>query len=264
MPEKKKFSVVIQSDAYKNLINNTLGNKEVARKFVAEVSTVVAQNKALGECEPATIISAALLAQTLNLPIAPTLGYAYVIPYKNKGVAQAQFQIGWKGLVQLAQRSGQYKRLGVRPVHEGEYKGQDEFGDDEFAFSHDYDDKPIVGYFAYLELVNGFKKTVYWTKAQCEKHAKQYSQAYRNGYSSKWKDEFDAMACKTVLKQLLSKWGVMATEMNTALQADQSIVSKDLDKFDYVDNEEAEDDAASNISVPEIPTDEDESEEVVE
>lgn len=230
--KKKPFSVAIQSDAYKNLINNTLGDKEVARRFVAEISTVVSQNPALQNCDAKTILSAGLLAQTMNLPLAPSLGFAYIVPYSDK----AQFQIGYKGLIQLAQRSGQFERLGVRPVHEGEYIGQDEFGDDMFKFSHDFDDKKTIGYFAYFVLANGFKKTLYMTVAQADAHAKRYSKAYASNWSGNlWKDQFDLMAQKTVLKLLLNRYAPLSIELQNAIKADQSVVGEN-GKLDYVDN----------------------------
>jgi len=133
----EKFSVAIRSNAYQQLINNTLGDKELARQFVADISSVVSANSQLQKCEAGTILTAGLVASSLKLPLAPTLGFAYVVPYGSK----AQFQIGWKGLVQLAQRSGQFERLGVRNVHEGEWVGQDEFGEDMFKFSHEHDNK---------------------------------------------------------------------------------------------------------------------------
>lgn len=231
-----KFSVAIKTDAYKNLINETLGDPVVARNFVAEISTCVANNYKLQECEAKTIISAGLLAQSLKLPLAPTLGFAYVIPYKTT----ATFQIGWKGLVQLAIRTGAYERIGVKPVHEGELAGIDEFGDDIIKFDHKFDSKEIVGYYAYFKLINGFTKSVYWTKAKCEEHAKRYSRSYGNGTDTdNWTKMFDEMAMKTVLKQLISKWGIMSTELTTAVQADQAVV-KDNGEYDYVDNEPEE------------------------
>lgn len=222
-----KFSVAIKSDAYQKLINETLGDKEVARRFVAEISTVVAQNYQLQKCDAASILSAGLTAQTLNLPLAPTLGFSYVVPYGNK----AQFQIGWKGLVQLAQRSGQFERLGVRPVHEGEYIGQDEFGDDLFKFSHEFDNNKVVGYYAYFKLLNGFKKTLYWTVEQCEQHGRKYSKSYDN----LWKSSFDSMAQKTVLKLLLNRYAPLSIEMQKAIQADQAVINVD-GSYSYVDN----------------------------
>lgn len=248
-----KFSLELSTPGYQKLIGDTLGDKTLARNFVAEISTVVGNNATLQSCSTGSIVSAGLLAQTLKLSLAPTLGYAYVIPYGTK----AQFQVGWKGLVQLAQRSGQYARLGVREVHDGEYVGQDEFGDDLFKFSHEHDDKKVVGYYAYFELLNGFKKTVYWTKAQVEKHAKQYSQAYKQGRATKWNDEFDAMAMKTVLKQLLTKWGPMSTEMQLAAKADQSVIRQENGQFqfDYIDGTDAvpQHTGKTNIEVPSIP-----------
>ena len=246
-----KFSVVIKSDAYQNLINNTLGDQEVARKFVAEISTLVGNNASLQVCDAGSILSAGLLAQTLKLPLAPTLGFAYLVPYKNK----AQFQIGWKGLVQLALRSGQFERLGVRDVHEGEYVGQDEFGDDMFKFSHDYDEKPIIGYYAYFVLTNGFKKTYYMTKAQVTAHANRYSRAFASTSGTNlWKDQFDMMAEKTVLKLLINRYAPLSVEMTTAIQADQAVV-KGNGEYEYVDNEpEAIGTGKTTVNI-DLPTD---------
>ena len=227
-----KFSIAVRSEAYQKLINDTLGDKEVARQFVADIITVVANNSALSYCDNGSIIAAGLVAQTLKLPLTPSLGYAYVVPYKDK----AQFQVGWKGLVQLSQRSGQFKRLGVRDVHKGEYIGQDEYGEDLFKFSHDFDDEEIVGYYAYFELLNGFKKSVYWTKAQCEKHAKRYSKSYGTGKTTdNWTNMFDIMAEKTVMKQVLSKYAPLSVELQKAIIYDQATVNQDM-SYQYVDN----------------------------
>lgn len=228
-----KFSVAIQNDAYKNLINRTLGDPEVARKFVAEISTVVSQNPQLQTCDAGSIISAGLLAQTVGLSLSPSLGLAYVVPYKDK----AQFQVGWKGLTQLAMRSGQMAKVGTRAVHDGEWVGQDEFGDDEFRFSHEFDSKPVIGYFAYFVLTNGFKKTFYMTKEQVEQHARRYSKAYAANWSGNlWKDQFDLMAQKTVLKLLLNRYAPLSIEMQKVIQADQAVVKRD-GSYEYVDNE---------------------------
>lgn len=236
-----KFSVTIHSDTYKKLFNDTFGDPAVAQKFVAEISTVVSNNPKLQDCDIKTTVSAGMLAQSLNLPLAPTLGFAYVIPYGNK----ATFQIGWKGLVQLAIRTGYYERIGVKPVHKGELAGLDEFGDTVIKFREDCENNPIVGYFAYFKLTNGFVKTLYWSKEQCEKHGKQYSQEFKNG-RGKWVEAFDEMSMKTVLKQLISKWGIMSTELTTAVQADQAVV-KDNNEFEYVDNEKVEEKKKTTI-----------------
>lgn len=221
------FSVALKTNAYQELINNTLGDKELARQFVADISSVVSSNPQLQSCEAKTIFTAGLVASSLKLPLAPTLGFAYVVPYKDK----AQFQIGWKGLVQLAQRSGLFERLGVRPVHKGEWIGQDEFGEDLFKFSHEFDNEEIVGYYAYFKLKNGFVKTLYWTVAQCEAHGSKYSQAHKGknkgGENDNWTSMFDVMAEKTVMKQLLSKYAPLSTELQRAIILDQAVVNMD-------------------------------------
>ena len=249
------FSVAIKTDAYKQMINGTLTDKKVAEKFVADITSVVANNYALKSCDAGSIIAGGLMANSLKLSLSSSLGYCALVPYKTKTGDKAQFQLMYKGLIQLAERTGQYKRLGVRPVHEGEYKGQDEFGDDEFKFSHEFDDKPIVGYFAYFELLNGFKKTLYWTSKQCVEHAKRYSKAFTNSTTtSLWETDFDTMAQKTVLKQLLSKYGVMSIELQTAVQADQAVI-KSKDEFEYVDNE-TEEEVSSTVKDNLPPVDE--------
>lgn len=233
--QKVKFSVAIQSDTYKNLINKTLGDEKVAKQFIADISTVVSNNPTLSNCLPASILSAGLMAQSLKLSLSSSLGFAYIVPYGDK----AQFQIGWKGLVQLAQRSGQFKRLGVREVHEGEYIGQDNFGDDLFKFDHKFDSNAVVGYFAYFELLNGFQKTMYWTKEQCEAHARKYSRSYGSGKQTDlWKNSFDQMACKTVLKLLLNRYAPLSVELQKAVLADQAIINDVAnEKYEYVDND---------------------------
>ena len=244
----QKFSVAIQSESYKKLINDTLGDKTVALRFIADVSTLVANNSTLQDCDPKTVLSAALLAQSLNLPLAPTLGFAYIIGYKNTKkdandqqyqIYEATFQAGWKAWVQLAIRTGAYEKIGVKPVHKGEVVGQDEFGDDIIKFDHKYDNEEVVGYYAYFKLTSGFAKTLYWTKEQCETHGKKYSPEYRMYGSGKWKEMFDEMALKTVIKQLISKWGIMSVQMQTMVQADQAVV-RENGNYDYVENQEEE------------------------
>ena len=240
---KLKFSVAVRTDAYQKLINETLGDKELARQFVADISTVVSGNYKLQTCDAGSVLSAGLVAQSLKLPLTQSLGFAYVIPYGT----QAQFQIGYKGLIQLAQRSGQFKSIGARPVHEGEYVGQDKHGEDIFKFDHKYDLEPVVGYYAYFELINGFEKSVYWTKEQCEAHAKRYSKSYGNGSDTdNWTKMFDQMAIKTVLKNLLSKYAPLSTEMISAVKYDQAVIHED-GSAEYVDNEVTEEETSSSV-----------------
>lgn len=259
--KKLKFSVAIRSDGIKNLINNTLGDPNRALQFVADISSVVAQNKDLQECEPNTIITSGLQAASLKLPLSPTLGFAYVLPYNNNktGVKEAQFQIGYKGLIQLGQRSGQFERLGVRPVHEGEIVGMDEFGDDIFKFSHEFDNNKVVGYYAYFKLTNGFKKGLYWTCEQCEKHGTRYSSSHRGsnrgGKFDRWDSDFDSMASKTVLKLLLNRYAPMSvdSELGKAIMADQAVIRND-GTFSYVDNDEPVEEKKTNVSntIPDV------------
>lgn len=260
---KRKFSVAIKDEGYKQLINETLGDPNVALKFIAEISTVVANNPTLQNCDPKTIISAGLLAQSLKLPLAPTLGFAYIIPYKNTKedengnlyqIYEATFQAGWKAWVQLAIRTGQYEKIGVKPIHEGEVAGRDEFGDEIIKFDHKFDDKPIVGYFAYFKLTSGYNKTLYWTKEMCEAHGKRYSPDYRKSGTGKWKEMFDEMALKTVIKQLISKWGIMSVELEKMVQADQAVI-RENGSYDYIENqEEIKEKPTTNVSntIPDV------------
>lgn len=222
-----KFSVAIRSENYQKLITDTLGDKEVAKQFIADISTVVSQNPKLQDCEVSTILSAGLMAVSLKLPLSQSLGLAYIIPYGNKAV----LQLGYKAFIQLSQRSNQFLRLGVREVHEGEHKGLDEFGEDLFKFDHKYDNAKIIGYYAYFKLLNGFTKTMYWTVEQCLAHGKRYSQSY----DKLWKENPNAMCLKTVLKLLLSRYAPLSVEMQRAIQTDQSVINED-GTLEYVDN----------------------------
>lgn len=255
MAEKQKFSLVLQTPAITKLINNTLGDKEVAMKFVAEISTLVGNNPALQSCDASSIISAGLLAQTLKLSLAPTLGQCYIVPFKGR----AQFILGYKGLYQLAQRSREYAKMDVRSVHKGEHLGQDAFGEDMFKFDHKYDNEEVIGYFAYFILQNGYTHSLYWTKEEANKHGLRFSQSYRNNASGTnlWRDDFDKMAQKSVLKTLLSRWGILSIDMQRAIKTDQAIVNTNLEVESYPDNQpDTTEKNATNIVVPDIPVEE--------
>lgn len=250
-----KFSVALQSDAYKKLINNTLGDKQRALNFIANISTAVSQNPALQECTNASIISAGLMAETLGLSMSPTLGQSYLVPFNNtkQNCKQAQFQLGYKGYIQLAMRSGQYKKLNVVVIKEGEFVSYDPLTED-LIVNIDYDDidrdqKPTVGYYAMFEYLNGFKKSIYWSKNRMLAHAKKYSTAYKRDLEKGWKmsfwsTDFDSMALKTMLRQLISKWGVMSIELQKAYVSDMGVLNE-KEEVEYVDNikEEVEADA---------------------
>lgn len=239
--KKTPFSVAIQSDAYKNLINNTLKDPDRCAGFITAITSAVAVNPQLQECEPATILSAGLLGETLKLSPSPQLGQYYLVPFNDKTRGKvAQFQLGYKGYIQLAIRSGQYKKLNAMAIKEGELISYDALNEEiEVRLIDDEikrESAPTIGYYAMFEYLNGFRKAIYWSKEKMEAHAKKYSQAYRakKGYSF-WEKDFDAMAIKTMLRQLISKWGVMSIEFQKAYDADMSVVRSD-NTYDYVDN----------------------------
>lgn len=254
------MTAYLNQDAVKQQINSIVGSKR-GTAFITSIVSAVQATPALQECTNPSILSAALLGESLNLSNSPSLGQFWIIPFNNrkKGVKEAQFQLGANGFKQLAMRTGQYKDIDFLEIHEGEYKGRDKYtGKQVFEFIEDDDERealPVIGYMAYFELLNGFRKTVYWTKAKMEKHADQYSQAFsldayrklQEGkipqselwkYSSYWYSNFAGMAEKTLIKHLLSKWGILSTELITAMDADMAVINEDGSK-DYVENDDS-------------------------
>ena len=241
--QKMGMTAYLTQDAVKNQINNVIGGKNGTR-FITSIVSAVNANEQLQQCTNQSILSAALLGESLNLSPSPMLGYYYMVPFndKNKGKV-AQFQIGYKGLIQLAIRSGQYKKINVMSIKKGELEYFDPLNEEIkvklMVDNWDAREKAeTIGYYAMFELVNGFKKAIYWSKEQMEAHALQYSQGYRakKGYTF-WEKDFDAMAHKTLLRQILSKWGIMSTELQAAVEADEAVIEEDGSKT-YVDNEE--------------------------
>lgn len=269
-----KFSVFMNQENIKNLVQQAVGKD--SQRFTAAIISAVSNNPALQKCEQSTILSAALLGQGLNLSPSPQLGHYYLVPFEDRknNRTVAQFQIGYKGYIQLAMRSGQYTDLDVIEIKEGEYKGKDKkTGKTVFEFIEDDDIReglPTVGYMAYFELVNGFRKQIYWTKSKMLIHADKYSRAFskdgevvhtRYGdkqkasyedyiagnynsddewmYSSFWYKNFDEMAFKTMLRQLISKWGIMSIEMQDAYTHDDAIIGED-GTASYVEIDESE------------------------
>lgn len=238
---KPKFTAVINSDGYKRMINNTLGNPQKAARFVTAITSAVSTNPALAECEASTIVSAGLLGEGLNLSPSPQLGQYYLVPFNDRknGRKVAQFQLGYKGYIQLAIRSGQYKKLNVLPIKEGELISfnpleeeiQVQLIEDETA----REQASTIGYYAMFEYTNGFKKAMYWSREKMESHAEKYSMGYKahKGYTF-WEKDFDAMACKTMLRQIISKWGIMSIEMQKAIESDMGVISES-GAVDYVD-----------------------------
>lgn len=242
----KSFNQTITSPTAQKYLDDLLHEKK--GQFVNNLTALVANKTELQECEPFTLMFAALKATALDLPIEPSLGMAHVIPYKNKkkGVTEAQFQIGYKGFQQLALRTGQYKRINTTEVRQGEIGKRNRLtGEIEWHWIEDEAERlkaPIVGYVNYFVLLNGFESTFYMSKEEMEAHAMHYSQTYKSTTAyikeqSKWTTDFDAMAKKTVVKLNLSKNGVLSVELADAIQADQSVMREE-NKYEYIDNEE--------------------------
>lgn len=250
--QKPKFSTAISTPTYQKFISQTLGDKKKVERYTTAIMSAVATNPDLQKCEANTILSASLLAESLNLAHSPQLGHYYMIPFKVKaknGVPEhydAVFAMGYKGYIQLAVRSGVYKHINAMEIKKGELVYYNPF-DDEIQLEpiQDFDEREnaeTVGYYAMFEYLNGFKKVLYWSKKQMLKHADKYSvafnaQAYerlQNGeipqnelwkFSSFWYKDFDGMAKKTMLRQLISKWGVMSPEMQQAFESDSKVMN---------------------------------------
>ena len=267
-PKKLYFSQAMQTEKYKKLINNTLGDPVRAARFAANITSAVAVNPTLQECDAGTILAGALLGESLLLQPSPQLGQFYLVPFESKAkrdrqgnvikpaCLKAQFVLGYKGYIQLALRTGQYKRLNVLEVKSGELGGWDPFEErfHEMHFIEDFEKRaamPTVGYIAHFEYINGFQKTLYWTADQMMSHADKYSPAFSaaaykkllNGeipqnelwkYSSFWYKDFDGMGKKTMLRQLISKWGIMTAEMTMAYERDGHVMMPDTASGDLL------------------------------
>lgn len=215
------------SKSSKNPVKAVLENPDVRRRieeildkrapqFMSSIINLYQTDANLRKCDPMSIVGSCMVAATLDLPIDKNLGYAWIIPYGN----QAQFQLGYKGYIQLALRSGQYRHINAIEVYEGELVSWNRLTEEiEFNFNNRQSDY-VIGYAAYFELINGFKKTVYWSKEQVLAHAQRFSKGYKKE-SSPWNTDFDAMAMKTVLKSMLSKWGILSVEMQKAFRDDE-------------------------------------------
>lgn len=211
-----------------------------AASFGTSIMQIVNNNHMLLEAEPMSIFNAACMAATLNLPINNNLGFAYIVPYKNSrtGKVEAQFQLGYKGLIQLAQRSGQFERLVSLAVYSAQLVEKDLINGFKFDWSIEPDEKEQpIGFYAYFKLINGFTAELYMSRDQIDKHAKRYSQSFRKN-SGVWADNYEQMALKTVTKLLLSRQAPLSIEMQKAVMSDQSVI-KDLDEeeFNFIDNE---------------------------
>lgn len=218
---------IVNAESTKKLLQNTL--KENAGSFSASIIDLYNSDKTLQECDPRQVMGEALKAASLKLPINKQLGFAYVIPYRDykSGMQIPQFQLGYKGMIQLCMRTGSYKYINAGEVYEGELVKIDKLTGEVDLSGEAVSDK-IIGYFAYMETVNGFKKAFYWTKEKTIAHANKYSKSYKNG-NAIWKDNFDEMAIKTVLRNLLSHYGIMSVELIQAFTDESAEYSSTAD-----------------------------------
>lgn len=236
----QKFNAMLENTRTQDYLKSVLGEKK--QTFVGNMVALVSNNKALSECDPSTIMFSCLKSSALDLSLDPALGLSYVIPFKDNksGTTVATWQLGARGYVQLALRSSQFKTLNVRDVREGEIVGED-FVSGELQFKKldkDREKAPIVGYVAFMRLVNGFEKQLYMTVEELDAHAKRFSQTYRKGYGL-WadKDMKQVMCEKTVLKRLLSKYAPLSVEMRDAIVSDSAVLGEN-NSVRYIDNEE--------------------------
>ena len=254
---KPAFSTFMTSNAVQKRIGAMIGG-DGGPRFISAVVSAVSVNPALSKCDYGTILSAALLGESLKLSPSPQLGQYYMVPFndKKRGTTVAQFQLGYKGYIQMAIRSGQYKKLNVLAIKQGELIRYDPLNEEiEVQLIEDENQRELtatVGYYAMFELVNGYRKTMYWSREKMIAHADKYSMAFNAAkyqdlldgkipqgdmwkYSSFWYKDFDAMAYKTMLRQLISKWGVMSIDLQTALSKDMAVTYGD-GSVEYVDN----------------------------
>ena len=241
--QKSSLTAYLTNDAVKDRINKVVGGKD-GQRFISAIVSATNTNPALQECTNQSILSGALLGESLKLSPSPQLGHYYLVPFNNGNKGKvAQFQLGYKGYIQLAIRSGQYKKLNVMAIKEGELEYFDPLNEDikinlQIADWDKREQTETIGYYAFFELTNGFRKALYWSKAQMEVHAVKYSPGYRakKGYTF-WEKDFDSMAYKTMLRQLISKWGIMSIEMQNAFEGDMAIINEDGSK-NYVETED--------------------------
>lgn len=288
-PQKAGITTFLNSMAVIANIDQALG-KDNRQRFITGVISAVNTNPALQECTNQSILSGALLGESLKLSPSPQLGHYYLVPYNDKEKGKvAQFQLGYKGYIQLAIRSGQYKKINVIAVKEGELEFFDPLNEEiKINLMIDkWDEReaaPTIGYYAMFELCNGFRKAIYWSKKQMIVHADKFSPAFSVNattiktkygekkkvsfadfeagkydstdawmYSSFWYKNFDEMAYKTMIRQLISKWGIMSIDMQSAYDADTAVINED-GTSDYVENDDSIIDAqVTEAEQPETP-----------
>lgn len=243
--KSETFSNFMTGEGVKRKINEVIGSKD-GQRFMTSIISAVSNNPALAECDQGSILSAAMLGESLKLSPSPQLGQYYMVPFndRNRGCKVAQFQLGYRGMIQLAIRSGYYKKLNVLAIKEGELISFNPLEEEiEVQLIEDEETREnatTIGYYGMFEYCNGFKKAMYWSKKKMECHALKYSMGYKakKGYTF-WEKDFDGMAYKTMLRQLISKWGIMSIEMQTAQERDMAVITET--GFEYIDNGEMPD-----------------------
>ena len=247
--EKKETGIkgLFQNPMVMKRVEEILGKR--AATFATSVIQIVNSSALLKEADPTSILNAAMVAATLDLPLNNQLGFAWIVPYKeNKQDKEtgkwnsrvvAQFQIGYRGFIQLAQRTGQYARLNCVPVYENQFKSWNSLTEEMEADFNIEGTGKVVGYCAYFKMLNGFEKTIYWSKERATEHGKTYSKSFGSG---PWKDKFDEMAMKSLLRSILGKWGMMSVDIQKAMTTDQAVVKTDTgEEVEYVDHEVIDD-----------------------
>lgn len=227
------------NETVKGKFKELLGSK--SQGFITSILQITASSDLLSKADPISIYNSACVAAILDLPINQNLGFAYIVPYNQKQTdgsykVVAQFQMGYKGFIQLSQRSGQFKTISATPIFEGQLIEENPLTGYKFDFTKKAVGRPI-GYAAYFELLNGFQKTLYMSVAELESHGKKFSQSYKKNYGL-WRDDFDSMAIKTVIKLLLSKFAPLSIDMQKAVILDQGVIKDDLgENVEYADHE---------------------------
>lgn len=253
-PNEYQVKELLNSISFKKRFEEILDKR--APQFMASIVNLVNSDANLQKCQPISVIQACVMAATMDLPVDKNLGYAWVVPYNTKnGGKLAAFQIGYKGYIQLALRSGQYKAINVIDVHEGELVKWNPLTEE---FEIDFQAKKsdaVIGYAGYFELLNGFRKAVYWSREEIVEHRKRFSKTKSGGV---WDSDFDAMARKTVIRNLLSKWGILSIAMQTAVSADERLDNDEAQEPVLVNPDTGEiiDISADDLLVQEITLDE--------
>ncbi|WP_297429596.1 recombinase RecT [Clostridium sp.] len=230
---------ILANEGMKKKFTEILGKK--APGFMASILSLYNSDTNFSKVDGYSVVNSALIAATLDLPINKEFGFAWIIPYGK----QAQFQVGYKGYVQLALRTGQYKNLNVIEIYDGQLKAFNPLTEEielELSNSFEIGERKLLGYAFYMKLLNGFEKTIYWPVEKVRAHAQKFSKTYNNG---PWKTDFDAMAKKTVLKNGLTKWGILSVEMQKAIEVDQATIDKPINNLDDLSNE--------NLNYPDNP-----------